>query len=230
MFYKILVANRGEIALRVIRACREMGIRSVAVYSTADANSLHVRAADESICIGPPAPRDSYLYVPSLISAAEVTNSEAIHPGYGFLSENYNFAEVCENCGIKFIGPPSKLLSLMGNKVNAKVKVEKMGVPVLPGANKELRDEEEALRTARETGFPVILKASLGGGGRGMKIVNTAANLGSDECVRGAIHLHREIFREGAAHRIPGDGGWARKRGAPWREGLLDPEETPEGH
>jgi acetyl-CoA carboxylase biotin carboxylase subunit len=174
MFKKVLVANRGEIALRVIRACRELGIATVAVHSTADADSLHVRFADEAVCIGPPPSRDSYLNVPSLLSAAEVTQADAIHPGYGFLSENPAFAQVVEKLGLKFIGPRSEMLRLMGNKVAAREAMEKAGLPLLPGARGVLKDSDEAERIAKQVGFPVILKAAAGGGGRGMKIVREA--------------------------------------------------------
>ncbi len=171
MFKKVLIANRGEIALRVIRACKELGIQTVAVHSTADAESLHVRFADESVCIGPPPSRESYLNVPALLSAAEISGADAIHPGYGFLSENPGFAEVVEKLGLKFIGPRSEMLKLMGNKVAAREAMEKAGLPLLPGARGVLADVDEAERIAAEVGFPVILKAAAGGGGRGMKIV-----------------------------------------------------------
>lgn len=171
MFKKVLIANRGEIALRVIRACREMGIRTVAVHSTADAESLHVKFADEAICIGPPAARESYLNIPALLSAAEVTGADAIHPGYGFLSENAEFARVCQECGIKFIGPRAEMIQLMGNKVRAREAMREAGLPMLPGSKKSLESEAQAEQMAEEIGFPVILKAAAGGGGRGMKIV-----------------------------------------------------------
>ena len=171
MFKKILIANRGEIALRVIRACKELGIATVAVHSTADANALHVRFADESVCIGPPASKESYLNVPAILSAAEITRADAIHPGYGFLSENAEFAEVCENCKIRFIGPRPAMLRLMGNKVRAREAAKAAGLPLLPGSPGVLKDPKEAMEVAREVGFPVILKAAAGGGGRGMKIV-----------------------------------------------------------
>jgi acetyl-CoA carboxylase biotin carboxylase subunit len=175
MFKKVLIANRGEIALRVIRACRELGIQTVAVHSTADADSLHVRFADEAVCIGPPPSRESYLNIPALLSAAEVTGADAIHPGYGFLSENPAFAEVVEKIGLTFIGPRSEMLRLMGNKVAAREAMEKAGLPLLPGARGTLRDAEEAERIAKEIGFPVMLKAAAGGGGRGMRIVREAS-------------------------------------------------------
>jgi acetyl-CoA carboxylase biotin carboxylase subunit len=171
MFKKVLIANRGEIALRVIRACRELGIQTVAVHSTVDADSLHVRFADEAVCIGPPPSRESYLNVRALLSAAEVTGADAIHPGYGFLSENAGFAELVEKLGLRFIGPRSQMLKLMGNKVAAREAMEKAGLPLLPGARGVLSDAGEAERIAKQIGFPVIFKAAAGGGGRGMKIV-----------------------------------------------------------
>jgi acetyl-CoA carboxylase biotin carboxylase subunit len=171
VFKKILIANRGEIALRIIRACRELGIATVAVYSTADANALHVRFADEAVCIGPPASKESYLNIPSILSAAEITRADAIHPGYGFLSENADFAEVCENCKIRFVGPRPEMLRLMGNKVRAREAAKAAGMPLLPGSPGVIKDPREAVAFAEEIGFPVILKAAAGGGGRGMKIV-----------------------------------------------------------
>jgi acetyl-CoA carboxylase biotin carboxylase subunit len=177
MFKKVLIANRGEIALRVIRACRELGIRTVAVHSTADAESLHVQFADEAVCVGPPASKDSYLDIRALLSAAEVTGCDAIHPGYGFLSENAAFAEVVEKLGYRFIGPRSEMLRLMGNKVQARAFAEREGLPLLPGARGVLKDADEAEAIAREIGFPVILKAAAGGGGRGMKIVREGGDV-----------------------------------------------------
>jgi acetyl-CoA carboxylase biotin carboxylase subunit len=171
MFKKILVANRGEIALRVICACKELGIRSVAIYSEADRNSLHVRFADEAICIGPPQLALSYLNIPAVISAAEIANVDAIHPGYGLLSENANFAEVCEACHIKFIGPTPDVIRLMGEKEKARAAMKQHGVPILPGSDGVVASAEEAREWARQVGFPVILKATAGGGGRGMRIV-----------------------------------------------------------
>ena len=171
MFRKILIANRGEIALRVICACKELGIRAVAIYSEADRNSLHVRFADEAICIGPPPTGKSYLNIPAVISAAEIANVDAIHPGYGLLSENANFAEVCETSGIKFIGPPPELIRLMGEKEKAREAMKKAGVPMLPGSDGIIGSPEEAVEWSRHIGLPVIIKASAGGGGRGMRIV-----------------------------------------------------------
>jgi acetyl-CoA carboxylase biotin carboxylase subunit len=177
MFKKILVANRGEIALRVICACKELGIRAVAIYSEADRNSLHVRFADEAICIGPPQLAQSYLNIPAVISAAEIANVEAIHPGYGLLSENASFAEVCEACHIKFIGPPPDVIRLMGEKEKARAAMKQHGVPILPGSDGVIPSEGEALEWARQVGFPVIIKASAGGGGRGMRIVRNENEL-----------------------------------------------------
>ncbi len=171
MFKKILIANRGEIALRIIRACKEMGIKTVAVHSTADANSLHVRFADESVCIGPPKSSDSYLNVPSIISAAEITDTEAIHPGYGFLAENASFAEICNSTGMRFIGPSPESIKQMGDKARARATAIKAGVPVLPGSDGVVTEENSAIEIARELGFPVIVKASAGGGGKGMRVV-----------------------------------------------------------
>ena len=177
MIRKVLIANRGEIALRVISACREMGIRTVAIYSEADRHSLHVRFADEAICIGPPRPGDSYLNVPAVISAAEIANVDAIHPGYGLLSENANFAEVCRASNIKFIGPPPEVTRLMGEKEKARQAMKKAKVPILPGSDGVIESAEDALQWASKVGYPVILKAKAGGGGRGMRIVRSAEEL-----------------------------------------------------
>ena len=177
MFKKILIANRGEIALRVICACKELGIRTVAIYSEADRNSLPVRFADEAICIGPPQLSQSYLNIPAVISAAEIANVDAIHPGYGLLSENANFAEVCETCNLKFIGPPPEVIRLMGEKEKARAAMKRAGVPILPGSEGVLAGEGEALEWARTVGFPVIIKASAGGGGRGMRIIRSEEEL-----------------------------------------------------
>lgn len=171
MFKKILIANRGEIALRIIRTCKEMGIKTVAVYSTADRESLHVRFADEAVCIGPPAAKDSYLNIPNIISAVEITNSDAVHPGYGFLSENAKFSAICRDHGIKFIGASPEMINAMGDKASAKETMKKAGVPTIPGSEGLIKDVEEGIRVAREIGYPIILKATAGGGGRGMRIV-----------------------------------------------------------
>jgi acetyl-CoA carboxylase biotin carboxylase subunit len=177
MFRKVLIANRGEIALRVICACKELGIRTVAVYSEADRHSLHVRFADEAICIGPPRSAESYLNVPAVISAAEIADVDAIHPGYGLLSENANFAEVCRASNIKFIGPPPEVTRLMGEKEKARQAMKRAKVPILPGSDGVIQSEDEALEWAKSIGFPVILKASAGGGGRGMRVVRSSQEL-----------------------------------------------------
>ncbi|MBI2002035.1 MAG: acetyl-CoA carboxylase biotin carboxylase subunit [candidate division NC10 bacterium] len=171
MFSKVLIANRGEIAVRIIRACRELGIRTAAVFSQADADALHVQLADEAVCIGPPQAAQSYLKIAAIISAAEITGAEAIHPGYGFLAENPHFAEVCEGCGIRFIGPSASSIQMMGDKAAARRMAAAQGVPVLPGSQHPVRDLEEARRVARDIGYPVIIKASAGGGGKGMRVV-----------------------------------------------------------
>ncbi len=196
MFNKILVANRGEIALRVICACKELGIRSVAIYSEADRNSLHVRFADEAICIGPPQLAQSYLNIPAVISAAEIANVDAIHPGYGLLSENANFAEVCGSCGIKFIGPTPDVIRLMGEKEKARAAMKQHGVPILPGSEDVMATADEAREWAGQVGFPVIIKASAGGGGRGMRIVRNQEELPA---------LYRQAQSEAAAAFGNGD-------------------------
>ncbi|MDH5669002.1 MAG: acetyl-CoA carboxylase biotin carboxylase subunit [Nitrospira sp.] len=178
MFKKVLVANRGEIALRVIRACKELGIQTVAIHSEADAAGLHVLAADEKVCVGPAEAALSYRNIPNVLSAAEITGADAIHPGYGFLSENAHFAEVCESIGIKFIGPTSENIAMMGDKAKAREVVAGRGLPVTPGSQGELRNEEDAVQAAQKIGFPVIIKATAGGGGRGMRVVNKAEDLG----------------------------------------------------
>jgi acetyl-CoA carboxylase, biotin carboxylase subunit len=177
MFKKILIANRGEIALRIICACKELGVKTVAVYSDADRNSLHVRFADEAICIGPPRSAESYLNIPAVISAAEITNVDAIHPGYGLLSENANFAEVCESSHIKFIGPPPEVIRLMGEKEKARQAMKRTNVPILPGSDGVIASAEEAHEWARQIGYPVIVKASAGGGGRGMRVIRGESEL-----------------------------------------------------
>ncbi|MFC3058119.1 acetyl-CoA carboxylase biotin carboxylase subunit [Paenirhodobacter populi] len=177
MFDKILIANRGEIALRVIRACREMGIASVAVHSTADSDAMHVRMADESVCIGPPPSSESYLNIASIIAACEITGAQAIHPGYGFLSENANFVQALEDHGLIFIGPSSEHIRLMGDKITAKETAKNLGIPVVPGSAGGVHDFEEAKAAARQIGFPVIIKATAGGGGRGMKVAETESEL-----------------------------------------------------
>lgn len=171
MFKKILIANRGEIALRIQRTCREMGIHTVAVYSTADRDSLHVRFADEAVCIGPPSSRESYLNMPNIIAAAEICGVDAIHPGYGFLSENADFSQLCEDHGIKFIGPNAKVINAMGDKATAKESMIRAGVPVVPGSDGLLEDLNQAYKVAEEVGYPILLKATAGGGGKGMRLV-----------------------------------------------------------
>src|SRR5499433_2694115 len=207
MFRKILVANRGEIALRIILSCKELGIKTVAVFSEADRHALHVRFADEAICIGPAKSTDSYLNVPSVISAAEVSDADAIHPGYGFLSESAYFAEVCESSRVKFIGPSSESIRLMGNKVRARSEMDRLGLPVLPGSD-AIHTEEEAVATAEAIGYPVIIKAVAGGGGRGMRVVQnrgdllTALKTAQAEAASafGVPHCYIEKFIEKARH------------------------------
>jgi acetyl-CoA carboxylase biotin carboxylase subunit len=177
MFDKILIANRGEIALRILRAAKELGIATVAVHSTADADAMHVRLADESVCIGPPAARDSYLNIPALIAACEITGADAIHPGYGFLSENARFAEVLEHHRIAFIGPKAEHIRIMGDKIEAKRTAKRLGIPCVPGSEGGITDDDEAKRVAKEIGYPVIIKAAAGGGGRGMKVARTEEDL-----------------------------------------------------
>ncbi|MBI1393036.1 MAG: acetyl-CoA carboxylase biotin carboxylase subunit [Alphaproteobacteria bacterium] len=179
MIEKVLIANRGEIALRIHRACKELGLSTVAVHSTADANALHVRLADESVCIGPPASKDSYLNIPAIISAAEITGANAIHPGYGFLSENARFAEIVEAHNIRFIGPTAEHIRVMGDKIAAKAAMRKVGVPLVPGSDGPVTTLEEAKTAAEKIGYPVIVKAAAGGGGRGMKVARTADDIGS---------------------------------------------------
>ena len=179
MFDKILIANRGEIALRVVRACREMGIKSVAVHSTADSDAMHVRMADEAVCIGPPSSTDSYLSIPAIISACEITGAQAIHPGYGFLSENANFVSIVEDHGITFIGPTAEHIQIMGDKISAKDTMKRLGVPCVPGSDGGVASLEDAKRIGEEIGYPVIIKATAGGGGKGMKVAQTAADMES---------------------------------------------------
>lgn len=216
MFKKILIANRGEIALRVIRTCREMGIKTVAVYSTADRESLHVRFADEAVCIGPPRSADSYLNIPNILAAAEITNADAIHPGYGFLSENAKFSEICREYGIKFIGPPPEAINSMGDKATAKETMKKAGVPVVPGSEGLLQSLDEAKKVAAEIGYPVIIKATAGGGGRGMRVIwkeeDLEANIDSAKRESGAAFgndgMYMEKFIEEPRHieiQIVGD-------------------------
>src|SRR3954470_15788503 len=177
MFEKILIANRGEIALRVLRACKELGIATVAVHSTADANAMHVRLADESVCIGPPSARESYLNIPALIAACEITGADAIHPGYGFLAENARFAEVLAHHEITFIGPSANHIRTMGDKIEAKRTAKRLGIPCVPGSEGGITDDDEAKRVAADIGYPVLIKAASGGGGRGMKVARTEDDL-----------------------------------------------------
>ncbi|MFG1350369.1 acetyl-CoA carboxylase biotin carboxylase subunit [Xanthobacter autotrophicus] len=177
MFRKILIANRGEIALRILRACKELGIATVAVHSTADADAMHVRLADESVCIGPPAARESYLNIPSLLAACEITGADAVHPGYGFLAENARFAEILADHNIYFIGPKAEHIRIMGDKIEAKKTAQSLGIPVVPGSDGGIHSDEEAHRVAQEIGFPVLVKAAAGGGGRGMKVAMTREDL-----------------------------------------------------
>ena len=198
MFNKILIANRGEIALRIIRACRELGVKTVAVYSEADRYSLPVRFADEAVCIGPPPSRESYLNIPRLIAAAEITNADAIHPGYGFLAENANFAEICTSSGLAFIGPSSRAISAMGDKALAKETMKKAGVPVVPGSEGVISSAAEALELAQGIGFPVIIKATAGGGGRGMRIVREAGEF--ENAFKTASHEAETAFGNAAVY------------------------------
>ncbi|WP_398476598.1 acetyl-CoA carboxylase biotin carboxylase subunit [Tardiphaga sp.] len=177
MFEKILIANRGEIALRILRACKELGIATVAVHSTADADAMHVRLADESVCIGPPASKDSYLHIPSLLAACEITGADAVHPGYGFLSENARFAEILADHNLAFIGPKAEHIRTMGDKIEAKKTAKRLGIPVVPGSDGGVGPEDDAMAIAREIGFPVLVKAAAGGGGRGMKVAQTEDDL-----------------------------------------------------
>jgi len=217
MFDKILIANRGEIALRVIRAAREMGIKTVAVHSTADSDAMHVRMADEAVCIGPPPAMDSYLSVPAIIAACEITGAQAIHPGYGFLSENARFVQIVEDHGLTFIGPSAEHIRMMGDKITAKDTAKRLGIPVVPGSDGGVPDLETARTVADEMGYPVIIKATAGGGGRGMKVAKTAADLknawgtarseakaafGNDECymekyLQKPRHIEVQVFGDG---------------------------------
>jgi acetyl-CoA carboxylase biotin carboxylase subunit len=185
MFEKILIANRGEIALRILRACREMGIQTVAVHSTADANAMHVKLADESVCIGPPRSKDSYLNIPALISAATITGSDAIHPGIGFLSENAHFAQIVEDHGLTFIGPRPEHINMMGNKITAKDAVIKLGIPTVPGSKGSIEHEDDAFKIADEIGYPLLIKAAGGGGGKGMQVAR------SREALKECLYLAR---------------------------------------
>ena len=198
MFDKLLIANRGEIALRILRAAKELGIATVAVHSTADAEAMHVKLADESVCIGPPPARDSYLNIPALLSACEITGADALHPGYGFLSENARFAEILGEHQITFIGPKPEHIRLMGDKIEAKRTAKRLGIPCVPGSEGAINDNEDGLRIAAAIGYPVLVKASAGGGGRGMKVARSEADL------LNALHTARSeakaAFDDGAVY------------------------------
>jgi acetyl-CoA carboxylase biotin carboxylase subunit len=208
MFKRILIANRGEIAVRIIRACREMGIRSTAVYSTADKDSLHVMLADQSVCIGPPEPSESYLNIPAIIAAAEITDAQAIHPGYGFLSESSKFAQICRECHLAYIGPSAPTVALSGDKAKCRQAVEAAGVPIVPGSGGIIKDSDDALKVAKKIGYPITVKAAFGGGGKGMRIVYNEATLKHDVALAtseaqaafgdGGVYL--EKFIENARH------------------------------
>ena len=222
MFFKILIANRGEIALRIIRTCKEMGIKTVAIYSEADVDSLHVRMADEAVCVGPASSKLSYLNIPSIISAAEITDVEAIHPGYGFLAEDAHFAEICESCQIKFIGPKPETLRLMGDKLTAKNTVKKIGLSTIPGGGDAVKTKDDALKIAKKLGYPVFVKASAGGGGRGMRLCHNDVRLVSalmtaqreaeaafgnstvyiEKCIEQPRHIEIQILADSHGHVI----------------------------
>src|SRR6266540_3149771 len=217
MFDKILIANRGEIALRVLRACKELGIPSVAVHSTADEDAMHVRLADESVCIGPPPARDSYLNIPALLAACEITSADAVHPGYGFLSENARFAEILAEHNVQFIGPKPEHIRLMGDKIEAKRTAKRLGIPVVPGSEAALASDDEAFALSGEIGFPLLIKAAAGGGGRGMKVVRERSELSAAlataraeaKAAFGYDALYLETYLEGPRHieiQVLGDG------------------------
>ena len=250
MFKKVLIANRGEIALRVLRACKELGIGTVAVHSTADAHAMHVRLADESVCIGPPDARESYLNIPQILAACEITGADAVHPGYGFLSENAKFSEILAAHNITFIGPKAEHIEVMGDKIAAKATVKRLGIPVVPGSEGELRSVEEARTIAKELGYPVLVKAAAGGGGRGMKVarsedeladaVNTAraearAAFGDDalymeKYLQNPRHIEVQVFGDGmgkAIHLGERDCSLQRRHQKVWEE-ALSPVITPE--
>lgn len=222
MFDKVLIANRGEIALRIQRACKELGISTVAVHSTADADAMHVRLADESVCIGPPPAAESYLNIPRLLAACEITGADAIHPGYGFLSENARFAEILEEHNITFIGPTSDHIKVMGDKIEAKETAKRLGIPVVPGSEGEVTSESEARKIAKDMGFPVLIKAAAGGGGRGMKVAETENDLGDalanarneaktafgndavyiEKYLKKPRHIEIQVFGDGMGHAV----------------------------
>ncbi len=198
MFQKVLIANRGEIALRIIRACKELGVETVAIYSEIDRGSLHVRAADESVCVGPADASLSYRNIPAILTAAEITGAEAIHPGYGFLAENAHFAEVCGSAGFKFVGPAASCIALMGDKAKAREKVRGLGVPVIPGSEGTISSKEEALKIAKKTGYPVLIKATAGGGGRGLRVAHHEEEL--SKALSAAQAEAQSVFGEGSVY------------------------------
>ena len=235
---KLLIANRGEIALRIHRACHEMGIKTVAVHSTADADAMHVRLADETVCIGPPPATESYLNIPNIISAAEIVHADAIHPGYGFLSENAQFAEIVESHNIIWVGPKPEHIRTMGDKIEAKRTAAKLGLPLVPGSDGPIISVAEAKELAAEIGYPVLIKAASGGGGRGMKVVagrrparkpDEPGGVRSPLGVRRRHRLHGKISRRPAPHRIPGVRRRQGQRDPPRRARLLAPAPPPEG-
>ncbi len=237
MFKKVLIANRGEIALRVIRACRELGLQTVAVYSEADRESLHVRFADDDVCIGPPPSRQSYLRIPNIIAAAEITGADAIHPGYGFLAENAEFADTCRASNITFIGPTGDQIRQMGDKATARRLAQEAGVPTVPGSPGTIEDPEEALAFAESIGFPVIIKATAGGGGKGMRIALDAEQftqsfgLAQNEALAAfgnGVGVRREVSAAAAPRRDPGHRRLRWPGGAPGRAGLLGAAPSPE--
>ena len=238
MFDKILIANRGEIALRVLRACKELGINTVAVHSTADADAMHVRLADESVCIGPPPSKDSYLNIPALLAACEITGADAVHPGYGFLSENARFAEILAEHNLHFIGPKAEHIRLMGDKIEAKKTARRLGIPVVPGSDGAVTSDDDALAIGKAIGFPVLVKAAAGGGGRGMKVAQTADDLmmalstagqRGQVGVRRRLGLSRKIPAEAAPHRDPDSRRRPRRRDPSRRARLLAAAPSPEG-
>ncbi len=238
MFNKVLIANRGEIALRIHRACKEMGIQTVAIHSTADSNAMHVRMADESVCVGPPPATQSYLSMPNIIAACEITGAEAIHPGYGFLSENSTFVQIVEDHGLKFIGPTAEHIRLMGDKITAKETMKNLGVPCVPGSDGGVPTLEEARKVGAALGYPVIVKATAGGGGRGMKLARTRRRDRDrlpDRPLRGQGRLRQrrglpgEVPRRPAPHRGAGVRRRQGRRGAPGRARLQPAAAAPEG-